>query len=31
MSNETSSFEKFNNWTKNSLGVRIFTIAYFLY
>lgn len=26
----TSSFEKFNNWSKNSVGVRIFTIVFLI-
>ncbi len=30
MSNEPSSFEKFNNWSKNSVGMRIFTIAFLI-
>ena len=30
MTKEPSSIEKFNNWSKNSVGVRIFTIVFLI-
>lgn len=30
MDKDVSSFEKFNNWSKNSVGVRVFTIIFLI-